>query len=379
MDDSTLGLRVELCVHLGFIKNIDLWQQGVYCVQVTVLAGTRSTLLAPVGIFSAPSRIDSYVGPQRIPALVPSGSCHVNEADKTFRSRAFVVRYKDEEHVRAVLPPPYPTRGLRFATFASPPCLQPPCLQELNDAGHWQFDVVMPASTFSPTTPAAAAAAATNAGNPVGKKATSSSSSSSSSSSAASDAGTAGVGGDDGRYVQSLTVGPGAEAVPLFVKVDLLCCPFDDDAKGQKNGQKAAGKDKDSSGKDKAVEPPTREQVLASPVFKSVASQTLEVQRIGTVPPPPTSSNTGSSSSSGGGSSSSSGSGSGGEAWGASSSSGHGGPPRLLTVGDSVHQYYPVRFDRSHAVDLDCMLHCGVSAVRYPKVRLLAPRPRVVG
>ena len=105
MDDSTVGLRVELCVHLGFIKNIDLWQQGVYCVQVTVLAGKRSTVLAPVGIFSAPSRIDSYVGPQRIPALVPSGACHVNEVDKTFRSRAFVVRYKDEEHVRFLFRP----------------------------------------------------------------------------------------------------------------------------------------------------------------------------------------------------------------------------------------------------------------------------------
>ena len=99
MDEETIGLRVELILHLGFIKNIDLWQQGVYCIQITLLAGRDTTLLAPVGIFSAPSRIDSYVGTQRIPALVPASVCHVEESDKTFQSRAFVVRYKDEEHV----------------------------------------------------------------------------------------------------------------------------------------------------------------------------------------------------------------------------------------------------------------------------------------
>ena len=100
MDDENIGLRVELILHLGFIKNIDLWQQGIYCIQISLLAGRDSTLLAPVGIFSAPSRIDSYVGTQRIPALIPASICHVEENDKTFRSRAFVVRYKDEEHVR---------------------------------------------------------------------------------------------------------------------------------------------------------------------------------------------------------------------------------------------------------------------------------------
>ena len=100
MDEDNIGLRVELLLHLGFIKNIDLWQQGIYCIQISLLAGRDSTLLAPVGIFSAPSRIDSYVGTQRIPALIPASICHVEESDKTFRSRAFVVRYKDEEHVR---------------------------------------------------------------------------------------------------------------------------------------------------------------------------------------------------------------------------------------------------------------------------------------
>ena len=151
--------------------------------------------------------------------------------------------------------------------------------------------------------------------------------------------------------IHSLTVGPGCEAIPLFAKVDLMCCPFDDEG--------------DKAKRDPAVPPQTREQLMAAPVFKSVASQTLEIQRIGTLPQPRSSS--ANSSSSGIGSSSSSGS---------NSMSTNNRPssanrtPRMLLAGDSIHQYYPIRFDRSHAVDLDCMVHCGVSAIRYPKISL---------
>ena len=57
MDEDNIGLSVDLIVHFGFIKNIDLWQQGIYCLQITLLAGRENTLVAPIGIFSAPSRL----------------------------------------------------------------------------------------------------------------------------------------------------------------------------------------------------------------------------------------------------------------------------------------------------------------------------------
>ena len=136
MDEDNIGLRVELLLHLGFIKNIDLWQQGIYCIQISLLAGRESTLLAPVGIFSAPSRIDSYVGTQRIPALIPASVCHVEENDKVFRSRAFVVRYKDEEHVR-FKPSPYIFTSLVFihskCCFLTESLLNNDCLTVMSD------------------------------------------------------------------------------------------------------------------------------------------------------------------------------------------------------------------------------------------------------
>ena len=137
------------------------------------------------------------------------------------------------------------------------------------------------------------------------------------------------------------------EAVPLFVKIDLMCCPFEDEKQSSTNA------DKDKTRDPNAPPPMTREQLLAKPSFKSVASQTLEIQRVGTIPQ---------------------------RNPGPSYNTYHhhnlhhddkSAATRLLTVGDSVHQYYPIRFDRSHAVDMDCMIHCGVSGIHRQSIHSL--------
>ena len=66
IEDHQLGVRVELIIHLGFLKNIDLWTQGVYCVKISLMAGKDGTLISPIGTFSAPSHLESYVGFQRV-------------------------------------------------------------------------------------------------------------------------------------------------------------------------------------------------------------------------------------------------------------------------------------------------------------------------
>ena len=116
-----------------------------------------------------------------------------------------------------------------------------------------------------------------------------------------------------------------------------MCCPFEDE-------KQSATNDKDKPPRDPNAPPPmTRAQLLANPSFKSVAAQTLEIQRVGTVPPRNP-----------------------GPLLGGNTYHPHHPPlhnddksasTRLLTVGDSVHQYYPIRFVRSPAVDMDCTMH----------------------
>lgn len=104
------NLDFDLIVHLGYLENVDLSQTGIYVVQVTLMYGEDGTRIAPVGLFSAPSKLESTIGPQRIPAARLCSMCEVEDTSKTFRSRSIVVRYKDEKH-------------------------------ELNDGCHWRFTV----------------------------------------------------------------------------------------------------------------------------------------------------------------------------------------------------------------------------------------------
>ena len=92
------AIDFDLICHLGALKNMDIWERGLYFLQVTMKYGwdSRQTV-APVAVFSAPSTLDSYVGNQRVPGpRSASFPCHVEEETQSFRSRAFIVRYASE-------------------------------------------------------------------------------------------------------------------------------------------------------------------------------------------------------------------------------------------------------------------------------------------
>ena len=120
----------DIVCHLGHVRNVAVSTRGVYFIKVALLFGKvpqvvaptslsltkspASTLMhptgdpssnpkgaikiAPVGVFSAPTSIDSTVKGLAIPAAPIINLCHVDEHSNSFCSRSFVVRYKDEEH-----------------------------------------------------------------------------------------------------------------------------------------------------------------------------------------------------------------------------------------------------------------------------------------
>lgn len=60
------SVDIDLVAHFGFFRNVDLLQRGIYCVQVNLKCGSQQTSVAPVGIFSSSSTLDSFVGDLRV-------------------------------------------------------------------------------------------------------------------------------------------------------------------------------------------------------------------------------------------------------------------------------------------------------------------------
>jgi hypothetical protein len=60
------SIDIDLLAHLGDFKNVDLLQRGKYCIQVGLYYGDQRIKIIPVGIFSAPSSTNSFVGDQRV-------------------------------------------------------------------------------------------------------------------------------------------------------------------------------------------------------------------------------------------------------------------------------------------------------------------------
>lgn len=86
----------ELLIHLGRIRNVDLQHRGVYVIQLRLSHESQS--YPPSGNFSAPSTLDSYVGDRWLNAPRLMSICHIDDNEKYFRSRSFVVRFRDEIH-----------------------------------------------------------------------------------------------------------------------------------------------------------------------------------------------------------------------------------------------------------------------------------------
>ena len=56
----------DIFSHLGFVQNVDLDQKGVYVIQVSLFCGDGGTKIAPVGLFSAPNALDSFVEEHKV-------------------------------------------------------------------------------------------------------------------------------------------------------------------------------------------------------------------------------------------------------------------------------------------------------------------------
>lgn len=69
------SIDIDLLAHLGEFKNVDLLQRGKYCVQVGLFYGEQKIKIIPVGIFSAPSSINSFVGEQRVRLKLDPSYC----------------------------------------------------------------------------------------------------------------------------------------------------------------------------------------------------------------------------------------------------------------------------------------------------------------
>lgn len=67
-------------------------------MRLSLLYGDDEQRVAPIGLFSAPSRLDSFVAEQRVPPPPFLNVCHIDNEDQTFRCRSFVIRYRDEKH-----------------------------------------------------------------------------------------------------------------------------------------------------------------------------------------------------------------------------------------------------------------------------------------
>jgi len=57
----------DIIAHFGKLKNIDLSQRGIYYIQVKLFYGhDAKQVVNPVGVFSAPSTVDSFVKSLRV-------------------------------------------------------------------------------------------------------------------------------------------------------------------------------------------------------------------------------------------------------------------------------------------------------------------------
>lgn len=57
-------MEIDLLLHLGEFFNANLLERGVYRIRISMACGTQRVV--PVGMFTAPSTLDSFVGDQSV-------------------------------------------------------------------------------------------------------------------------------------------------------------------------------------------------------------------------------------------------------------------------------------------------------------------------
>ncbi len=67
-------LDLEVICHFGYVKNIDITEQGFYFIEVSLEYGNGAdkTVVSPVGYFSAPSTLNSKVRKMTVNSLIIS-------------------------------------------------------------------------------------------------------------------------------------------------------------------------------------------------------------------------------------------------------------------------------------------------------------------
>ena len=97
---SHLTYDRDVLVHVGSMRNVALHNRGFYFIKLALLSG--SSAISPCGFFSCPPTLHSHVAGRKMVGPFGPESCDLGTSridDESFSTRAFLVRYRDEEHI----------------------------------------------------------------------------------------------------------------------------------------------------------------------------------------------------------------------------------------------------------------------------------------
>jgi hypothetical protein len=100
----------EVLLHISGFQNVDLVERGVYNIRVHMTIKEDDGIrVRPVQYFSGAETHDSFIGGKgnsknitKLKGPTISQIDHISEIDNTCQTRPFVVRFKDEMHVRTI-------------------------------------------------------------------------------------------------------------------------------------------------------------------------------------------------------------------------------------------------------------------------------------
>ena len=96
-------IDLNVILHLGRFRNVDLPTRGIYYIEAALYCGcapvtASSVQITPIGMFSAPQTLDSFVKRQTLFPAPMLDTSQITEETKKFRTRQIVIRYLEEIH-----------------------------------------------------------------------------------------------------------------------------------------------------------------------------------------------------------------------------------------------------------------------------------------
>ncbi len=70
------SLEIDLLLHFGFFKNVNLLSRGIYRLKVSLVCGSQK--IVPVGMFAAPSSFHSFVDQQQVCSNFDTTGCLIH-------------------------------------------------------------------------------------------------------------------------------------------------------------------------------------------------------------------------------------------------------------------------------------------------------------